>query len=262
MLKQLQLIAFVALLGVAATSFGHGGGLDKYGCHHNRQQGGYHCHQGQYAGQSFASQSEILPKPSPQTEAKDFVSEQTVIPDYETARDDYFWPILYKDGGETLYCGKEFTSRAGLTVEHVYAAQWMATAAGCINRSECPNTTFHHAEADLHNLWPAIGRINSSRSDTSFWEIPGEDHRRFTKICPDYERTSGEDAAVEPRDDVKGDIARSILYMVIVYDFPHWGMGPMLLEWHEADPPDAEECRRNDAIGELQGTRNPFIGAC
>lgn len=30
-------------------------------------------------------------------------SDQVVIPSYENARDKYFYKILYKDGGETLY---------------------------------------------------------------------------------------------------------------------------------------------------------------
>jgi hypothetical protein len=45
---------------VPAVSFAHGGGLDKYGCHHNRKAGGYHCHQGPFAGRSFSSQQEML----------------------------------------------------------------------------------------------------------------------------------------------------------------------------------------------------------
>ena len=38
----------------------HGGGLDAYGCHHNRKAGGYHCHQGSLARKSFASKDEML----------------------------------------------------------------------------------------------------------------------------------------------------------------------------------------------------------
>lgn len=30
----------------ATTAYAHGGGLDSYGCHHNRKEGGYHCHRG------------------------------------------------------------------------------------------------------------------------------------------------------------------------------------------------------------------------
>ena len=38
----------------------HGGGLDQLGCHHDRQLGGYHCHQGELAGLSFGSQAEAI----------------------------------------------------------------------------------------------------------------------------------------------------------------------------------------------------------
>jgi hypothetical protein len=38
------------------------GGLDAHGCHHNRKAGGYHCHRGQFAGQSFNSKDEMLQK--------------------------------------------------------------------------------------------------------------------------------------------------------------------------------------------------------
>ena len=40
--------------------FGHGGGLDSYGCHHNRKAGGYHCHRGTFAGPSFESPNPML----------------------------------------------------------------------------------------------------------------------------------------------------------------------------------------------------------
>jgi hypothetical protein len=38
----------------------HGGGLDTHGCHDDRKRGGYHCHQGPLAGQSFSSQQDML----------------------------------------------------------------------------------------------------------------------------------------------------------------------------------------------------------
>jgi len=50
----------VAALLVVAAAHAHGGGLDGYGCHHNRKQGGYHCHRGPLAGQTFANQQEML----------------------------------------------------------------------------------------------------------------------------------------------------------------------------------------------------------
>src|SRR5205809_3843723 len=44
---------------VPSNSEAHGGGLDAYGCHHDRKQGGYHCHQGQFIGRSFSSEAEM-----------------------------------------------------------------------------------------------------------------------------------------------------------------------------------------------------------
>ena len=133
--------------------------------------------------------------------------------------------------------------------------------AECKNRSKCDNDAYGYAEADLHNLWPAIGNINSSRQDKSLGEIPGEEQRRFEEYCPAYERTDGQDAIVEPRDAVKGDMARSLLYMLDAYSLklpPDMELD-MLLKWHPADPPDDNERWRNLTIERLQGTRNSYI---
>lgn len=58
--------SFVIFLGFAliapAAVYAHGGGLDSYGCHHNRKQGGYHCHRGEFAGQSFDSKAQMIEK--------------------------------------------------------------------------------------------------------------------------------------------------------------------------------------------------------
>jgi hypothetical protein len=62
-----------ALLGA------HGGGLDAYGCHHNRKLGGYHCHRGPLAGMAFGSQAEMLEQLRG-TERKADVTPRTVVP--------------------------------------------------------------------------------------------------------------------------------------------------------------------------------------
>ena len=187
---------------------------------------------------------------------------QTTIPNYNAARDSFFWSELYSVGGQGIYCGTTFGPGERLTVEHAYPAHWIAEANGCDNRNNCPLPEYGFAEADLHNLWPARGNINSSRGKLKLSEIPGEDHRRFTDICPDYERTSGSGAVVEPRNEVKGNLARSILYMAMTYDLPLKGSGEVLLRWHKNDPPDDHEVWRNNKIEELQGTRNPYIDDC
>lgn len=61
-MRALAGLVAAALLASLLPSNGeaHGGGLDGYGCHNNRKQGGYHCHRGDMAGQAFASQKEMI----------------------------------------------------------------------------------------------------------------------------------------------------------------------------------------------------------
>lgn len=48
------------LLVIPASGNAHSGGLDSIGCHHDRKKGGYHCHRGPLAGQSFSTKEEAL----------------------------------------------------------------------------------------------------------------------------------------------------------------------------------------------------------
>jgi deoxyribonuclease-1 len=51
-----------------------------------------------------------------------------------------------------------------------------------------------------------------------------------------------------------------MLYMHESYDIPLFTrLGITLKRWSRSDPPSAEERRRNDVIGALQGNRNRFI---
>ena len=54
------LLLLSAVVLIANPVFAHSGGLDAYGCHHDRKNGGYHCHQGPLAGNSYVSQPEML----------------------------------------------------------------------------------------------------------------------------------------------------------------------------------------------------------
>lgn len=71
----LRMFLIAVCSAVPGVAIGHGGGLDGHGCHHNRKAGGYHCHRGPLAGQSFASQDEMLgqlrkKEPRPKAEKK------------------------------------------------------------------------------------------------------------------------------------------------------------------------------------------------
>jgi endonuclease I len=123
---------------------------------------------------------------------------------------------------------------------------------------------------DVHHLRPEDVTVNSARGNKDFdaggssvSEAPG---------C----RTDAD--SWEPRDAVKGDVARMMMYMAIRYEggdgwpdlelndavnngtAPRLGRLTVLLQWHQADPPDAFERRRNDVIYTTwQHNRNPFI---
>ena len=132
---------------------------------------------------------------------------QTQIKDYATAQSSIFWEMLYPAGGQGVYCDTLLTKGQGSSIEHAFPASWIAKSFGCPNRNECPFAEYGFAEADLHNLWPAIRNINSSRGNLPLGELPGDRFLKFQEICTDYERSSGKLAVVEPRDQSKGELA-------------------------------------------------------
>lgn len=115
---------------------------------------------------------------------------------------------------------------------------------------------FRAMEADLHNLQPSIGEINQDRGNHSFGMIPGE-ARRYGRCDFELDAAAGR---VEPRPEIRGDIARTYFYMERVYGLalPEH-LGRMLELWHAQDPVDAWERERNRRIARIQGNSNPYI---
>ncbi len=117
---------------------------------------------------------------------------------------------------------------------------------------------FAAMENDLHNLIPVVGELQEDRSDFDFGEIEREP--RLYGAC-DFEVDRSKKIA-EPREEIRGDIARAYLYMHETY-----GDGLPLTPaetaqfqaWHEADPADAWEVKRNRRIASIQGTANSFV---
>lgn len=186
-------------------------------------------------------------------------AQQTQIKDYPEARR-LLWSKLYRDGGETLYCSAQFGPRhdRGFNVEHIFPMSWVTKELNCGTRKECRryDDRFNHIEGDLHNLYPALTKINDARGSLPFGMIKGE-QRRYGKC--DIEIHSKQ-RKVEPQPASRGNIARAMLYMADTYGFKLFKRQANLLNrWHKEDPPDAEERRRNDLIEKLQGNRNPYI---
>ena len=171
-----------------------------------------------------------------------------------------FWSQLYGGGGVTLYCGQPFGPRKGraINIEHVFPMGWVTKALNCGKRSHCRKVSprFNQIEADMHNLYPAQAKINKARSSYAYKILPGEP-RHFGRC--DFEIDEQKRRA-EPRPEVRGDIARAMLYMHTTYDLRLFSrQGKLLKGWHRQDPPDEEERRRNRIIERLRGNRNPFI---
>lgn len=123
---------------------------------------------------------------------------------------------------------------------------------------------------DLHHLRPADVTVNSSRGNLDF-DNGGSPH-------DEADGNFSDEDSWEPRDEVKGDVARMLFYMAVRYEgdageldlelndrvnngkAPNHGRLSVLLDWHESDPVDDRERRRNEIIyEEYQGNRNPFI---
>ena len=54
------LLSLTTVLLTAGPLHAHSGGLDTHGGNNDRKNGGYHCHQGPFAGKSLESQQEML----------------------------------------------------------------------------------------------------------------------------------------------------------------------------------------------------------
>lgn len=194
---------------------------------------------------------------------------------------------LYSSGGTELYCRYEFfeeeadaraiayeSRRILITWEHVYPADSIADGLGFEDR-DCQEPRNEEAEAevcrgaiaDLYNLFPAFGPINSSRSNHAFSELPGEGTNSDNfPYCADFERTYGASPTyVEPTELARGDIARAILYMHYVYGLPFDRViddRNRLLDWANSDPVDEEELWREENIRALQpGSYNPLVAS-
>lgn len=155
--------------------------------------------------------------------------------------------------------------------EHIYAKSH-----GYFGTEEGPGT-------DLHALRAADKSVNAERSNKDFaaggTQLSSSEARDDCPLCLET------DESFEPPDEVKGDVARMIFYMVVRYngDGDSGGValnvvdgvgtdeGPnttnngvigdlaSLKAWHEEDPVSDEEKHRNNIIYDVQGNRNPFI---
>ncbi|GBF41478.1 nuclease, EndA/NucM family [Leptospira ellinghausenii] len=203
---------------------------------------------------------------------------------------------FYEKVGKDFYCGCEFEkdeeefgrfkikqNTCGLQArkdskrqnyiewEHIVPAYSFGKTRECWTKTNCEvggkllkgrkccgatDPEFNLIEADLHNIVPVPGEINADRGIFPYGEIEGEP--REYGLC-DFE-VNFKASIAEPKPDIRGDIARIYFYMEWRYQIPiPEGKRKLYQNWHENDPPDTFEIRKNEIVERLQKIKNPFV---
>ena len=137
-----------------------------------------------------------------------------------------------------------------------------------------------NARSDMHHLYPTRSKTNNDRgsmiykesndAQTNIWylktseqsSIPGANINAYSELASD---------GFEPRESMKGDVARSLMYFYTMYrdqanaaDSEFFSLQQeTLCDWHYADPVDQKEWERSQKIALWQeGKANPFVLDC
>lgn len=186
------------------------------------------------------------------------------VTDRDTANPDNV-VLIYS--GRSVDGEQEYNGGSGWNREHVWA------------KSRGDFGTSNGAGTDVHHLRPCDISVNSTRNNRNF---------DTCITCVDvidggFDTGSKYDAdfwTFEPRDEVKGDVARMIFYMAVRYEgeatepdleltnillsntdqSPYHAVYSTLLHWNRIDPVNDWERNRNEIIyNDYQHNRNPFI---
>lgn len=189
---------------------------------------------------------------------------------------------IYHDQSESFYCGCTFDFDAGPNLEscgyevrkqpvranrieweHVMPAYDIGRQRQCWadgGRDNCRRTdpVFRSAEADLHNLVPAVGEVNGDRSNMRFGMVNSPLHGYGACDVS----VSFEERTFQPPPNRRGDIARTYWYMRDTYGISISRQQQQLFEaWNRMDAIDDWERERNRRIASIQGSGNAHIAA-
>ncbi len=191
------------------------------------------------------------------------------------------WQI-HADDQRTFYCGcryegsrvdlascgyqprKNAQRASRLEWEHVVPAWVIGHQRQCWQkggRSHCSanDPVFARAEADLHNLVPAIGEVNGDRSNYPFTDRLAANPSQYGQCAMVVDFRSRK---AMPPEHTRGAIARTYLYMHEHYQLRMSKQDRQLYEaWHRMYPASEQERRRNQAIACEMGWGNPWVGA-
>jgi deoxyribonuclease-1 len=198
---------------------------------------------------------------------------------------------VYNNHRTTLYCGATFDANKkvippkGFTTtkyvkrakkvewEHVVPAEnfgrtfseWRDGDKQCTNSkgkafkgrrcAEKVNTEYRYMQADMFNLYPAIGAVNALRSNYNFTMLPSATSD-FGSCAMKIDNRK-----TEPPVSARGRIARTYLYMDGAYK--RYSMSKsqrqLMNAWDKMYPVDAWECSRAKRITNIQQSKNEVV---
>jgi len=156
------------------------------------------------------------------------------------------------------------------------------------------------AGADIHQLKPSIKNLNSLRNNRAYAEVKDLKNVTVVEVTYNNNKTGNyyvkddtvktttyntkENGRFEPRNAIKGDVARILMYIYthyaksvtnnasnakagnlsitdIVYTPERTAQSAwnLLIKWSNLDPVDSFEINRNEYCASITGTRNPYI---
>lgn len=194
---------------------------------------------------------------------------------YGSGNNSTWWGYYVTDKTDDGYCIDRYTPKdewnkfgsqgnviGGMNIEHSFPQSWWGGS----------NCTL---KKDLYNIMPCESKINSAKSNYGMGEVTDvKKTNGATKIG-----TGNGMQLWEPADEWKGDFARGFMYIVTAYQdyqnkwtsegtktlynntYPtlkEWA-SKLYLKWARQDRPDDLEIKRNEAVSQIQGNRNPYV---
>lgn len=172
---------------------------------------------------------------------------------YDRAREWLFTLVDEHDGVVTcVYTGKTFAADD-------YPPDW-----DLVNTEhtwpQSQGASSEPAKCDLGHLYVADADANNARGDLPFGEVVGG--VTWSEGGSQRGDDANGDVVFEPRDDHKGNVARSMAYFAMRYGHDLTAaQRDLFRRWDAADPVTATDRARETQIVRAQGTVNPFV-AC
>lgn len=176
--------------------------------------------------------------------------------------------LFYSDARRQLF---EYVAKgAGDTIECVYSGRKIAVkryeeayAQGFNTEHVWPRSygaDREPAKSDLHHLFPSDQQINEKRANYPFGLVSRQVLYEQGGSRLGYD--AGNRIVFEVRPKTRGDIARAMFYFALRYRNPRNFLSQqeaILRQWHQEDPVDSVERRRNQRVWTIQYRPNPFI---